>query len=49
MSNPNDPYAEGADAALAGLDDTANPYDLNEDESSFWAWQDGWNSIQEED
>ncbi|WP_234053661.1 MULTISPECIES: hypothetical protein [unclassified Xanthobacter] len=46
MTDPRDPHA---DAALAGLDETANPYDLNEDETSFWAWQDGWNSIMESD
>ncbi|MDQ0506000.1 hypothetical protein [Xanthobacter agilis] len=40
-----DPYAEGIEAGRAGLDETENPYDCVEEKISFWAWQDGWNSI----
>lgn len=42
-----DPYAEGADAALAGRSEAENPYDPQSDE--FLSWNDGWNSIFEED
>ncbi len=42
-----DPYAEGADAALAGRSETENPYDPLSDE--FLSWNDGWNGIFEED
>ena len=42
----HDPYAEGADAFLAGKGEDANPYDtggpLNE---AALAWNDGWNSM----
>ena len=44
-----DPYAEGADAALAGLSETDNPYDLDEDFDAFTSWNDGWLSIAEGD
>lgn len=44
-----DAYAEGADAALAGKPETANPYDLTTEEALHLDWNDGWNSIEEED
>ena len=37
-----DPYAEGADAYLAGASDTSNPYAPDSDE--HLSWNDGWNS-----
>lgn len=40
-----DPFAEGADAALAGQPETANPYDPDEDFDAHCAWNDGWASI----
>lgn len=42
----DDAFAEGADAALAGAPEDANPYDP-EDESHLW-WNDGWASIHDE-
>ena len=43
----NDYYAEGADAALAGLPETANPYDPEDD--AHLDWNDGWASIHSEE
>ena len=42
-----DPYAEGADAALAGASDTTNPYPPATDEEA--SWNDGYMSIAEAD
>jgi hypothetical protein len=47
--NPGDPFAEGADAALAGEPESANPYDPDEDCDAHLSWNDGWLSIQEAD
>lgn len=41
-----DPFAEGADAAIAGHSDTSNPYDDGSDEQL--EWNDGYNSVGEE-
>lgn len=49
MADKNDPFAEGADAALAGKSETDNPYDPNADMDSYTKWNDGWASIHEED
>ena len=38
-------YAEGADAGLAGLPDSANPYDPETQEDAHLSWNDGWASI----
>ena len=46
-----DPFAEGADARLAGRPDTANPYEVDGPDGDFeahCAWNDGWASIDEE-
>ena len=40
-----DPYAEGADAGLAGQLDSANPYDPETQEDAHLSWNDGWASI----
>lgn len=40
-----DPYAEGADAGLAGQPDSANPYDPETQEDAHLSWNDGWASI----
>jgi hypothetical protein len=40
-----DPYAEGADAALAGESDTKNPYPSGSDDEA--SWNDGYMSISE--
>lgn len=45
---PNDPFAEGVDAALAGQPETSNPYDLDEDFDAHCAWNDGWASVDED-
>jgi hypothetical protein len=42
-----DPYAEGADAALAGASDTTNPYPIASDEEA--SWNDGYLSIADYD
>lgn len=39
-----DPYAEGADAWLAGEPETANPYDPESDE--YLSWSDGWSDAE---
>lgn len=44
----DDPYAEGVDAALAGMPETANPYDP-EDEEAHMSWNDGWLSVGEDE
>lgn len=48
----NDPFAEGADAFLAGEDETANPYpilDKNKNPNTdHLAWNDGWSEYQME-
>jgi hypothetical protein len=41
-----DPYAEGADAALAGASESKNPYPVTSDE--HLSWNDGWLSIANE-
>ena len=41
----DDPYAEGADAGLAGQPDSANPYDPETQEDAHLSWNDGWASI----
>ena len=41
-----DPYAEGADAYLAGVSELSNPYDASTQEESHLAWNDGWLSAQ---
>lgn len=46
-SDDRDPYAEGADAALAGQSETANPYDPIADEEAHCSWNDGWNDTKE--
>lgn len=44
-----DPFAEGADARLAGLPETANPYDMEDHTAEEAAdWFDGWNSMDDE-
>lgn len=43
-----DPYADGADARLAGVSETANPYDLDFDEEAHLSWNDGWASMDNE-
>lgn len=40
-------YAEGAEAARAGLPEDANPYDLEADEIEHLLWNDGWASAHE--
>ncbi len=40
-----DAYAEGADAYLAGMSETANPYP--EDSDEFLSWNDGWRATYE--
>jgi hypothetical protein len=40
-----DPYAEGADAALAGLGDDKNPYCVEMESDMHLSWNDGWASI----
>lgn len=40
----HDPYAEGADAYLAGKPESANPYDLDVAEDASMSWNDGWNA-----
>lgn len=45
--NDNDPYAEGADARLAGQSETANPYPFATDD--HLSWNDGWASVDDED
>ena len=40
-----DPYAEGADAGLAGKPDSDNPYDPETQEDAHLSWNDGWASI----
>lgn len=37
----HDPYAEGADAYLAGKPESANPYDPNRETDAAMAWNDG--------
>lgn len=44
-----DAYAEGYDAYLDGKPETANPFDLAEDEQNYLAWNDGWNDTAEND
>jgi len=44
-----DPFAEGADARLAGKPETANPYDPELACDSCASWDDGWHDIDEED
>ncbi|MDG3444628.1 hypothetical protein [Nitrospirillum amazonense] len=45
---PNhDPFAEGADACIAGQPETANPYDLGTDD--YLTWNDGWQSQADQD
>lgn len=39
-----DPYAEGLEARISGRDETANPYDPNDEAEAHCAWNDGWNS-----
>ena len=39
-----DPYAEGADAYLAGRPETANPHDLDREADAAMSWSDGWNA-----
>lgn len=43
----SDPYAEGADARLAGKNESANPYEIATD--AHLSWNDGWASIDEDD
>lgn len=45
----DDPYAAGADAVLAGLPETANPYDPEEDEDAHMSWNDGWAGVEEDE
>ena len=40
-----DYYAEGADAALAGEPETANPYDPEDATEAHLLWNDGWASV----
>jgi hypothetical protein len=40
-----DPYEEGADAAIAGKPESANPYDLQTEEADHFSWNDGFASI----
>ena len=48
MNMEPDYFAEGADAALAGAPETANPYDLDTEEAAHLSWNDGWASIHDE-
>jgi hypothetical protein len=45
MSDPGDPYAEGADAYLAGVDEMDNPYPVDSDD--HLSWNDGYSSMAE--
>lgn len=49
MVEDNDYFAEGADAALAGTDETKNPYDTVTQEAAYSLWLDGWHSIEDEE
>lgn len=48
MDEDSDPHAEGHDAYLAGLPETANPYDPETDEEAHLSWNDGWNAASDE-
>lgn len=41
-----DPYAEGADAAVAGRSLISNPYDPNSEDYLYWI--DGWHAAKED-
>lgn len=47
MADQPDPHAEGAEACLDGLPESANPYDLATQELDHLSWNDGWNTIAE--
>lgn len=38
----NDPHAEGFQAHMDGLDESANPYDIETQEDDYLSWNDGW-------
>lgn len=40
-----DPHAEGADAYIAGIDITSNPYDVHTQFEAHCAWNDGWEEV----
>jgi ribosome modulation factor len=42
MDENKDYYAEGYDAAIAGMDETSNPYDPVEQEDAYMSWNDGY-------
>lgn len=44
MMDDRDPYAEGVDAFMEGLSETANPYDPETEEEAHCSWNDGWHS-----
>jgi len=44
-----DYYAEGYDAYMSGRDETANPYEISENEDAHLSWNDGWNQACDED
>jgi ribosome modulation factor len=44
---PGDPYADGADAAVAGAPLEANPYDLD-DLRERTLWESGWRSVRDD-
>lgn len=46
-SEEGDPFAEGADTALAGGSETANPYDPSDDR--HLSWNDGFASVREDE
>ena len=49
MSGTDDAYARGADARLAGMSESANPYDPEENFDDFCSWNDGWGSLDDDE
>lgn len=42
MNDTDDPFYQGYDAYLAGIDQVKNPYDVTTDFDNHCSWNDGW-------
>lgn len=45
----NDPYKEGREAYSNDIWEEENPYDLEGNETAYWAWNHGWREAAEEE